>query len=704
LVTLNNATWTVNGTGTGTMNPFTHLFWDAASVINGWTVNGTQAQNVTLNMSPTPFKITGFSGPCILTGALGNATTTVPLDTYTYTGPLASLKTTLGRQSKWSFLDAARSDGAVFRWDAGATPTGDTGFYGVLHFRPSVNVSGDGYAPQARLTPSALASRYPVKTFSTTANSTIALSNFYQDSTMSGSDGALPFVDSLDDKTVLSIINWTMDFRQPGFLDQQRVFAGATALKGAVTYAASGVADGLYVNASTAAADLALISINTTTKTIAPVTGTLVWNPQRLYNAIKQWWATYASDNNFVAATGGGILDLGDYNVAAGLSFATAQSGDALDRVRTTGVISAPTNQIPVQDAGGVSSILQVQAIKPGASYVVMNNATKETLLFGVNNTATIQTYQVYFPTGSSGLQVYAARQFYGDQFDFAVVTLQPGVMFVGFNDIPDEGISEPNIATVQAYTTIENTNKLYDSVAAYRTTEAGLKLGSIVNRAGPLLQFGNFSGLVKQNAASVFSITGDTITLKANGLIGTSKYTTIIATPPATWEADTTELLDLDLEDANGNSSVDIQASGNNQFEIWKIADAVSPDDYATGTLLDTVGIGKYRFLSANGFKMVIRDTTTNFRVVVEMEKGIYLAELFFGGAVQLAQSPDVTIIKNNLALMQVDIDAMKGAGFESSTDSLNALGSNTFAGVAQQDTLLLTLAAAQDAADLSA
>jgi hypothetical protein len=271
---------------------------------------------------------------------------------------------------------------------------------------------------------------------------------------------------------------------------------------------------------------------------------------------------------------------------------------------------------------------------------------------------------------------VYVARQFYGDQFDFEVITLAEGGMWYQFVDIPDEGITQPTLATVQAYTTLETTNKLYDYIAAYRMTEPGIKLSGIVNRAGPILQFGSYSGVVNQSAASVFSIAGSTITIKANGLAGTNTYNTIVATPPATWTANTTEIMDVEIEDANGDSSVTIEASGISTFEIWKITDATPPDQYATGTLLATVGIGKYRFIGANGFKMVIRDTTTNFRVVSEMEKGTYEAALFFGADVQLAQAPDVTVIKNNLALMQVDVDAIKGDGFVSDADSLKALG----------------------------
>lgn len=322
--------------------------------------------------------------------------------------------------------------------------------------------------------------------------------------------------------------------------------------------------------------------------------------------------------------------------------------------------------------SAGVSTVLELRNVAPGASYVAMNNTTKATILFGVNNTGTAQTYPIFFPPGSAGTPVYVARKNYLNQLSYEVITLVSGGMWYTFVDIPDEGITETTLATVQAYTAIETTSKLYDYISAFQLTEAGLKLGAIVNRAGPLLQFGAYSGVVNQSAASVFNITSNTITLKATGLAGTTRYTTIIATPPATWEANTNEIISVEIEDANGDSSVTISASGNNQFELWKISDATNPDNYATGTLLDTVGIGKYRFLSANGFKMVIRDTTTNFRVVAEMEKGTYQAALFFGADVQLAQAPEVSQINTKVDLLQVDLEAIKGTGHVKDVHSL--------------------------------
>ncbi len=57
----------------------------------------------------------------------------------------------------------------------------------------------------------------------------------------------------------------------------------------------------------------------------------------------------------------------------------------------------------------------------------------------------------------------------------------------------------------------------------------------------------------------------------------------------------------------------------------------------------------------------MVIRDTTTNFRVVVEMEKGVYTAELFFGAAVQLAQAAEVTQINTKVDILQNAVDVVQ-------------------------------------------
>jgi hypothetical protein len=434
------------------------------------------------------------------------------------------------------------------------------------------------------------------------------------------------------------------------------------------------------LSAAAAASKLASsFTVNATTKVVT-VTANSTYDD--VYDALKAYKATANAvnlaaptlDTLIVTPNGTQLIAAATWTLVVN-SGVTLSDGAKFNFIRFDTVTLNGTITGVYQTSAGTSTVLELREIKPGAAYMAMNNTTKATLLYGTNATASPETYRLYLPPGSAGTPVYVARQAYGDQFDFEVFTLVTGTVWYQFVDIPDEGITEATLATVNAYTTIENTNKLYDRVVAFRMTEAGIKLGGIVTRAGPLLQFGDYSGVVDQAAASAFSITGDVITIKANGLEGTSKYTTIVADPPATWEADTNEVISVEIEDANGDSSVTISASGVSTFEIWKIADAVDPDDYATGTLLDTVGTGKYRFIGAAGFKMVIRDTTTNFRVVSEMEKGTYQAALFFGAAVQLAQAPTVDLIYTNQQEMQVSIDAIQGSGFTTTTNSLVAI-----------------------------
>jgi hypothetical protein len=324
---------------------------------------------------------------------------------------------------------------------------------------------------------------------------------------------------------------------------------------------------------------------------------------------------------------------------------------------------------------GQSSSILQLKNVTTAGVAAIWHPTTTATELFEANATGSAADYTLYYPPGSVGLVKRYARELYGFQRVGGSITLAAGLNVVEFIDIPDVGITEASQATVAAYTAIEGPSKFYDRTAVFRLTEQGIKLGQIVTRAGTALEIGSFSHLINQNAAAVYSVLGSTITTKSTSYAADAKYTTEIATPPATITAATTEVITIAREDANGDSQVTIQAAGVSTFEIWKITDATSPDNYATGTLLATVGIGTYRFIGANGFKMVIRDQTTNFRVVVEMEKGIYTAELFFGAAVQLAQAAEVSVINTKVDLLQNDLTAAKGAGFNTATDSLKAI-----------------------------
>jgi hypothetical protein len=339
----------------------------------------------------------------------------------------------------------------------------------------------------------------------------------------------------------------------------------------------------------------------------------------------------------------------------------TISSGTAITYLFVPTVTLNGTGRITAVYASnaGPSTTWQFENIAVGSSIIVYD-ASGITKYFQQEVTSA-GDYAYYIPPGTTGTYTWAIEQYGKQRQSGSFAANTGGLLFYEPIYIEDIGISQTTKATVAAYTAIETASQFYDRTAYFRLGEQGIKLGQIATRSGTAIEIGTFSHLINKDSASVYSITSGVITTKSTSYAGDSKYQTEIATPPATITANTNEVITINLEDANGNSSVNIQASGDNEFEIWKITNATDPDDYATGTLLDTVDIGVYRFIAAPGFKMVIRDTTTNFRVVSPMEKGNYTAALFFGAAVQLAQAPEVTQINTKVDILQNSMEEVQ-------------------------------------------
>jgi hypothetical protein len=414
------------------------------------------------------------------------------------------------------------------------------------------------------------------------------------------------------------------------------------------------------------AAAISGVSFNFSTK-VMTVTGTLTI--QQIYDAYQYQLNQVANlqqpDECTVASgqtyyVGWTINNSGTINEGANLTTIRAQT------ITNTGNIFAI-----YQSSAGTSTIFKFEDVEVGSSIIVYDGSgvTK----YFQQEVTTAGDYSYYIAPGTTGTYTWAIEK-YGTRRESGTFAANTGgLLFYVPAYAEDVGITQATKATVAGYTTLETNSKVYDYIAYSRLSEQFIKLGQILTRSGTSLEWiPGYDVKVKATNATVFSLTSTTFFIKASSLAGDTKYATHVLVPPATLTADTTEVITTEIEDGNGDSSVTIQAAGVSTFEIWKITDATDPDDYATGTLEDTVGIGKYRFLSANGFKFVIRDQTTNYRVVVEAEKGIYTAELFFGAAVQLAQSAEVSQINTKVDIMQIDLEAIKGTGHVKDKHSL--------------------------------
>ena len=347
----------------------------------------------------------------------------------------------------------------------------------------------------------------------------------------------------------------------------------------------------------------------------------------------------------------------------------TLDEGDKFKFVQFTNITNNGLITGVYGSNAGVSKILEVAGVTAGASVYVGNDSTGITTLFV--DDADQESYRVYFEPGSTPAQL-VARELYGFQRFEQVVTLQDGLNVISLVDIEDVGIDEPDLSTVLAYTDINTGSKFYDRTAAFRLTEQGIKKGQIATRSGFAIELDAGVGvLVNQNASLVYSVSSGLITIKALSFEDDARYNTIIAVPPATVEADTNEVISIAVEDANGDSSVDI-LGGDGTFELYKVTEATPTADFAQGELLDTVSNGRYRFISAPGFDIVGVDINSNIRRRSSMSKGIYEQAFFVGEQIQLAQAPQVIENSVKLDILAVELASIKGVGYDTNKQSL--------------------------------
>jgi hypothetical protein len=343
--------------------------------------------------------------------------------------------------------------------------------------------------------------------------------------------------------------------------------------------------------------------------------------------------------------------------------------------VGTINLLNSAAIQGVYQDSTGTSTVLEISGFDAGSAvYVEDNNFVQK--FYSASETGTVT---VYIPPSGTGSWYYAVEK-YGNQRQSDFFTFSGGIREIVVKAIPDTGLTVLNSATVGAYTALETPDKIYDYVAFLRLSVPHISYGQIVFKDGTALDLVDADMIVNQSAASVASFDFDDkiLTVKSASLSSGVTYNLIKTTPPKTIEAASTEVISVNIEDANGDSSVTIQG-GSGNFTLWKIPNATDEDDYATGVNLGNVGNVTYRFLSAPGFKIVIRDNTTGFRQVVPMDKGNYTRGLFFGDQVQLAQSQEVTQINTKVDVLAVNVEAIKGTGFTKDTHSLINIKNDT-------------------------
>jgi len=463
--------------------------------------------------------------------------------------------------------------------------------------------------------------------------------------------------------TVTNTISQVAQVRRYGFVEQSTSYSLNTAPYSQPFFMLADTS--LSGISESAAAALTTVGIDWTNRTITPtadltydqINARIAWELAQTTNSAQADPRTIVGDR-VTFATGWTLV------VNSGVTI-TEGTNIKLLAFPTVTVNSGGQIQGLYSSGGLTNKILEINGVTDGSSLYVGNNATGITTLFQANTNQS--TYRVYFAPGATPAQL-VARELYPFQRSAQVINLVDGLNVINLVDIPDVGITEQDLATVQAYTAIETTSKFYDRTAAFRLTEQGIKLGQMVARSGTALEIGNFSHLINKDASLVYAVAGSTITTKSTSYAGDSRYQTEIATPPATITANTTEVITVNIEDANGNSQISING-GDGEFELWKVTTSTPTANYTDGTLLDTVGNGIYRFIGVSGFDIVGVDTNSNIRRRTSMGKGVYTQAFYVGDQIQLAQAPEVTEINTKVDVMQIALNAV-----QAKTDNLPA------------------------------
>jgi hypothetical protein len=371
-----------------------------------------------------------------------------------------------------------------------------------------------------------------------------------------------------------------------------------------------------------------------------------------LYDALKAYKATAnainlstpnldsliltPSGSELLAFNGWALIVNSGVTLSAGLKFNYVK----FDTVTVNGTITGV-----YADSAGTSTVLQINPPSDDYSLCIFKaDGTTKFFQSGVD----AGSYYVFFAPNEAGTYFLAAEK-YGQRRTDDTLVLNGGNVWYNITDQEDVGITD-DFATASAYTTLSTTSQIYDATAVFRLTEAGIKLGQLVARDGLYLDFGNNNVKIQDDASAIVSVASGTITYKSIVINSSDKYNAMKATPPKTITPTDTEIINVLIEDANGDSQLSILGGDNLGYELWKVTTVTATDDYETGTLLTTLSTNAapYRFIGVSGFDIVGRDVSSGVRRRSSMLKGTYTQAFYVGDQIQLATNAP-QLIENN-------------------------------------------------------
>lgn len=255
------------------------------------------------------------------------------------------------------------------------------------------------------------------------------------------------------------------------------------------------------------------------------------------------------------------------------------------------------------------------------AIYVEDNNAVEQ-----YYNADTSGSVALYLPPNASGNWYYAVEK-YGNQRQSDYFTFSGGYKTITVKDIPDNKLllTKAQSATIMLP---KNPDEAYDVLAILREQRPYISFGQIASKDGSTFYAGDYSIVFDINAEKPIEVDYDDklITIKSAIHEDGPVCKLVKVDSPATVTAQSTEVITINIEDANGDSTTEIKGVDGKLVDVWKCINGTVNADYATGTkIASNIGAGKFRFLSSDGYKLIFFDKNLLIARDCSMSKGTY-------------------------------------------------------------------------------
>ena len=191
-------------------------------------------------------------------------------------------------------------------------------------------------------------------------------------------------------------------------------------------------------------------------------------------------------------------------------------------------------SQAPLSANGELSEAIQwgkVHAYDLGASTNMNTLDNKMTPAMINTNTGTYQhmTGEYKLPLSVSHVS-YLGELLTSNNINFDVSSDEILTDFtLAPNLLDDPNITELNKAVTDTYTSLGTPQKLYDRGKSYLVDNYAGELSTLVTRSGNLIDAGAYNVTIDATASSVFSVSGNTITIKASTFTGDMTTTGVI-------------------------------------------------------------------------------------------------------------------------------------------------------------------------------